>query len=84
MPLSVFTSILRKFDGDSAVSLVVISAEIRASSMNSPSVRAWADTTPPTARASSAANASDAIRAQTPDMSPRCCNALASDRRPTS
>src|SRR5256884_7201840 len=81
MPVSVLTSILRKFEGDSAASLVVTSAEIRVSSMNSPTVRAWAETTPPIASASSAASAREAMRAHTPDMAPACCNALANDRR---
>src|SRR6184192_2185474 len=54
-----------KIDGDSAVSRVITSAVMRASSMISPTVRAWARTTPPMASASSAASASEAMRAQT-------------------
>src|SRR5947207_3378997 len=67
-PLSLFTSILTKLDGDSAVSRVITSAVMRASSMISPTVRAWARTTPPMASASSAASASEAMRAQTRAM----------------
>jgi NitT/TauT family transport system substrate-binding protein len=79
MPLSLLTLIFKKFEGESAVSLAITSAAMRASSMNSPTVRACAVMTPPTASASSAASASDARRGHSPLMAARCCNPMAND-----